>query len=90
VKRRSRVWIVGGLAATGVVLGWVAASLRERRHRSGLFHPSPLRRLAAIGWLEGRGTAATLPLLRDYLVWEPHPMLRRRAARLLRRLEATL
>lgn len=82
--------VLGGLAVLGLVLGWVAAGLHERRHRGGLFHVSPLKRRAAIGWLEGQGTAATLPLLRDYLTWERHPVLRRRATRLLRRLEATL
>lgn len=88
--RPRRVLMVTGLAVLGVVAGWTVAGMRERRHRSGLFHPSPLRRLAALGWLEGRSTGATLPLLRDYLTWEAHPLLRRRATRLLRRLEATL
>lgn len=88
--RPRRVLMVTGLAVLGVVAGWTVAGMRERRHRSGLFHPSPLRRLAALGWLEGKGTAATLPLLRDYLTWEAHPLLRRRATRLLGRLEATL
>ena len=85
-----RVLIVTGLALVGFVAGWAVAGVRERRHRGELFDTRPLRRLAAIGWLEGEATAATLPLLRDYLSWEPHPLLQRRATRLLRRLEATL
>lgn len=85
-----RVLMVTGLTLVGLVLGWAAAGLRERRHRGGLFHPRALRRLAAIGWLESEATSSTVPLLRDYLTWEPHPLLQRRATRLLRRLEATL
>lgn len=85
-----RVLMVTGLALIGLVVGWAAAGLREHRHRGGLFHPRALRRLAAIGWLEAEATAASLPLLRDYLTWEPHPLLQRRATRLLRRLESTL
>jgi len=74
----------------GVALGWVAAGERERRYRHDLFHPRPLRRLAALGWLEGQPGAETLRLLRDYLVWERVPLLQRRAGGLLRRFEATL
>jgi hypothetical protein len=85
-----RMIMVSGLALLGIVLGWAAAGLQERRHRGGLFHPSRFRRLAAIGWLESEASAASLPLLRDYLSWERHPLLQRRANRLLRRLEATL
>jgi hypothetical protein len=82
--------MVTGLALVGFVAGWAVAGVRERRHRGELFDARPLRRLAAIGWLESEASAASLPLLRDYLTWEPHPMLQRRATRLLRRLEATL
>ena len=74
----------------GVALGWVAAGFREQRSRHDLFHPRPLRRLAALGWLERQPGADTLRLLRDYLVWERVPLLQRRAGGLLRRFEATL
>ena len=74
----------------GLALGWVAAGQRERHYRQDLFHPRPLRRLAALGWLEGQPGAETLRLLRDYLVWERVPLLARRAGGLLRRFEATL
>lgn len=82
--------MIGVAAATGAVLGWVAAGSRERRHRERLFSASPLRRMAALGWLERQASPSTLHLLRDYLAWERHPMLRRRASRLARRFEATL
>ena len=74
----------------GVALGWAAAGRRERRYRNDLFHASPLRRLAALGWLEGQPGADTLRLIRDYLAWERVPLLQRRAGGLLRRFEATL
>jgi hypothetical protein len=74
----------------GVALGWAVAGGRERSHRSDLFHRRPLRRLAALGWLEGQPGAETLRLLRDYLAWERVPLLQRRAGGLLRRFEATL
>ena len=74
----------------GLALGWAVAGDRERRYRNGLFHPKPLRRLAALGWLEGQPGAETLRLLRDYLAWERVPLLQRRAGTLLRRFEATL
>lgn len=84
----------GVLAVTavlaGVVLGWAAAGRWERRSRRDLFHPRPLRRLAALGWLERQPGADTLRLLRDYLAWERAPLLRRRAGQLVRRFEATL
>ncbi len=88
--RRSRVWLMGAAAIAGAALGWAVAGVRERRHRGRLFDPRPLRRLAALGWLEQQPSASTLHLLRDYLAWERQPMLRRRASRLARRLEATL
>ena len=74
----------------GVALGWVAAGQRERRYQRDLFHPRPLRRLAALGGLEQQPGAETLRVLRDYLVWERVPLLQRRAGGLLRRFEATL
>ena len=46
----------------GLALGWVAAGQRERHYRQDLFHPRPLRRLAALGWLEGQPGAETLRL----------------------------
>lgn len=74
----------------GVALGWVAAGHREHTYRQDLFHQRPLRRLAALGWLERQPGAETLRLLRDYLAWERVPLLQRRAGGLLRRFEATL
>lgn len=88
--RARRAVVIGMAAAAGLALGWMTAGARERRHRGRLFSPSPLRRLAALGWLERQASPSTLHLLRDYLAWERQPMLRRRASRLVRRFEATL
>jgi len=79
--------VLGG-TALGVVLGLLAARRLGERHRSDLFNPQPLRRLAALGYLARHAGIETVGLLRDYVVWEPHGLLRRRGTALLRRLEA--
>lgn len=87
---RSRaVLFVGGLAA-GAVAGWLLAQRRLETHQRDLFSPRPLRRLAALGYLAGQAGVDTIRLLRDYLVWERQPVLRRRAQAILRGLEATV
>ena len=82
-----------------VLLGMVAGAASrldgcpERhvgRHRADLFSPRPLRRLAALGDLAAQRSVETVRLLRDYLAWERHPVLRRRAGAIVRRMEATL
>lgn len=79
------VGFVSGLAA-GVLL-W---SRQQHTFKRGLFSASPLRRLAALGYLSGRPSAETVQLLRDYVRWEPHAALRRRGERVLRRVELNL
>ncbi len=79
----------------GVVLGAAVGYLwwtRElSRHRAALYHPKPMRRLAALGWLSGQDvTVERLLLLREYLGWEQNPVLQRRARRLLARFEHAL
>ena len=78
---------VAGVAALGVLL------VRDQISRSkrDLFSPHPLRRLAALEYL-GSVTASvdTVLLLRDFLAWEPRPLLRKRAGAVLGRLEAAL
>jgi hypothetical protein len=87
---RSRAWVFAGGMVLGTTAGWVLAQRRLAAHRRALFSPSPLRRLAALGYLAGENGVETVRLLRDYLAWERQPMLRRRAGALLRRMEATL
>lgn len=78
---------VGAAAALGALL------VRDQmsRHQRELFSPHPLRRLAALGYLGGRpATVDSVLLLRDFIAWEPRPLLRRRATALLARMESAL
>ena len=78
-----------GLVA-GVALGWAVSQRHLAAHREALFSARPLRRLAALGSLAAEENVETVRLLRDYLAWERHPLLRRRARAIVRRLEAAL
>jgi len=74
----------------GIALGAAAWEGLLAGNRRGLFSASPVRRYAAVSYLGARPSVDTARLLRDYVRWEPHPVLRRRARRVLRELEATL
>ena len=74
----------------GLTVGLIGWSSLNRRHRSALFHPRPVRRLAALGYLRAHPSVDSARLLRDYLQWEKLPLLRRRARRVLRRTERML
>lgn len=80
------------LAALGVgsVLGIVVAQHSIGKFRRDLFSPHPLRRLSALGYLNGHPSVEGVRLLRDYLEWERHGMLRKRAEGIVRRMEAKL
>jgi hypothetical protein len=82
----------GALLAFGVgaALGVALAQYAMGRHRRDLFSPRALRRLSALGYLSGHSSVETVRLLRDYLAWEEHPMLRRRAQAIVRRMEEKL
>ena len=75
----------GGVAVGALV--WEGMLAGNRR---GLFSASPVRRYAAVSYLGARPSVDTARLLREYLRWEPVPLLRRRARRVLRALEAAL
>ena len=83
-----------GLVVIGLALGVVAGvalwSHQQRTARRGLFSASPLRRLAALGYLSGQPSLETIRLLRDYIRWEPRPALRRRGEAVLKRVELNL
>jgi hypothetical protein len=84
-----RLAVLVGLVA-GVTVGWAVSQEHLARHREALFSPRPFRRLAALGSLAAEENVETVRLLRDYLAWERHPLLRRRARAIVRRLEAVL
>jgi hypothetical protein len=85
---RLRILLVG--VGVGAALGALLAQQSMGRHRRDLFSTRPLRRLSALGYLNGHPSVEAVRLLRDYLAWEQHPMLRRRAERIVRRMEAKL
>lgn len=75
----------GGLALGATVWDRLIAGSRR-----GLFSPHPMGRYHAVSYLAARPSVDTARLLRDYLRWETHPLLRRRARRVLRAVEASL
>ena len=87
-QRGARFVAVGFLG--GVAAGSLVWSRMQRNCRRNLFSRNPLFRVAALGYLRGRPTVNTAQLLREYVAWEPRPILRQRGARMLRRLESTL
>jgi hypothetical protein len=90
----SKLLRILGLAALGVVvLGAVSVLLvrdQMKRHRRDLFSPRRLRRLAALGYIGRHPHVENARLLRDFLSWEKEPMLRKRAAAVLERMERSL
>jgi hypothetical protein len=79
------VGFLGGVAAGSLV--WTRM---QRQYRRNLFSKSPLRRVAALGYLRARPTVNTAQLLREYIAWEPRSILRHRGTQMLKRIEATL
>ena len=74
----------------GLIIGLLVWSTQIRRCRRDLFSKSPVRRLAALGYIGGRPGVDAARLLTEYVSWERRPGLRRRAERLLRRMQAQL
>jgi hypothetical protein len=84
-----RFAVLFGVVA-GAAVGWTLAQRHLGRHQEDLFSARPLRRLAALGGIEAAGEVESVRVLHDYLAWERHPVLRRRALAIIRRLEAAL
>ncbi len=80
------------LAGTAAVSALGVLLIRDQvhRHRRNLFSPRPLRRLAALTYIGKHPDIENANLLRDFLSWEKEPMLRRRAASILERIERAL
>ena len=86
--RRTRLVALGFLGgfAAGVFL-W---SREQHARKRDLFSARPMRRFAALSYLRGRRTPETASLLRDYIRWEQRDDFKRRARRLLDRVERQL
>jgi hypothetical protein len=76
---------VGGFA-TGLLL-W---SREQHARKRDLFSTRPMRRYAALSYLRGQRTLETARLLKDYIRWEQRADFKRRARRLLDRVERQL
>jgi hypothetical protein len=87
---RSRTVVIAGGVAAGAVAGWLLAQRRFAVHRRALFDRRVERRRAALGFLAGQGGVGTVRLLRDYLAWEQHPVLKRRAETIVRRMQTAI
>ena len=88
MRPRAKALLIG--VGLGAMIGIMVAQRSMGRHRRDLFSPRPLRRLAALGYLNGHPSVEGVRLLRDYLAWEAQPLLRRRAASIVRRMEERL
>ena len=86
--RKGSLWSFGVLG--GFVAGFALWTRQQRVDQQNLFSRNPVRRLAALGYLRSQADEQTVTLLREYLAWEPKPELRRRARRLMRRVQRSL
>ena len=78
------------ILAAAVAGGVIALIIRSQiaRHRRDLFSPRTLRRLAALGHMKREAASVdNIRVLRDFISWEPRPMLRERARAILARRE---
>ncbi len=92
MESETRRWIrVTAVAAVAVGVAGALAALvvkdQVRRQQRNLFHPSAIRRMAALEHVSRQaGTVDHLNLLRDYIAWEPRRLLRNRARALMERM----
>ncbi len=82
--------LLGAGFAGGLALGAAVWDRLIAGSRRGLFSPHPMGRYHAVSYLAARPSVDTARLLRDYLRWETHPLLQRRARRVLQAVEASL
>ena len=80
----------GAVLAAGVALTFVVRDQMSRARRD-LFSPHAVRRLAALSHLtRAEASVDLVNLLRDFISWEPRPLLRNRAQNVLERMETEL
>jgi hypothetical protein len=81
----------GLVVLAGAAAGFFAAVLIKNqmtRHQMGLFSPHAFQRLAALGHMaRSNASVDRINLLKDFIVWEPRPLLRSRARTILGRME---
>lgn len=95
MMRRSSILRTAGIILVGVgtaaAVGALVVHDQISRHQRNLFSERALQRFAALGYLSGTPASVELvQLLRDFCAWEPSPILRRRAAQILARMERQL
>lgn len=78
-------WALAGVTG-GILAGVVLTTMYQERHAQALFSTRTRRRWAALGRLAAEATVDSVPLVREYVAWEPHPGLRRRGKALLQQL----
>lgn len=91
-KRVLKTVGITALAVAAVAgLGTLLVRDQISRHQRDLFSPHPLRRLAALSYLGSCPASVDLVLLlRDFIASEPRPLIRKRAAAILGRMEESL
>lgn len=76
-------------AAAGAAVATLLVRDQISRHRRNLFSPMAFRRLAALQHMAAsEASVDNITLLRDFIAWEPRPLLRNRAQVIVRRMEA--
>ena len=89
-RTRSRGRLITAAFLGGAVAGMVLWSIQLRRSKRDLFNANPIRRYAALGYISAEPSIESAQILRDYVRWEKKPVLRRRAERVLGRMQARL
>ena len=87
-RKKTRLVAYGFLG--GFAAGLFVWSREQHARKRDLFNARPLRRWAALSYLHGQRTPETASLLKDYIRWEQRNDLKRRARRLLDRVERHL
>ena len=75
---------------SGFAAGLVLWSREQHARKRDLFSTRPMRRFAALSYLRGQRTPETASLLKEYIRWEQRADFRKRARRLLDRVERQL
>ena len=89
MKRNTKIVLFAALGAvTAAAVVTVVVRDQLSRARRDLFSPHALRRLAALSHLtRAQASVDLINLLRDFISWEPRPLLRNRARAILERMQ---